>query len=287
MEDMEIFYTATSIKVGNGKKTPFWQAPWLGGRKPIDIAPLIFASSKRKNWKVAQALNGNTWVSKVDLEQGFSMDHLSQFVDLWGLINNFQLDEDEDDDITWKLTSNGQYTTKSAYEVQFLGSTLSCLHKSVWKNWAPPKTNFFIWLLYQNRIWTADRLEKRGWPNCGLCPFCKRCTESVDHLFVHCRFTLRIWDKTKEWLGAPELHYTPMEGQSFPEWWSAMSTRQNRKGVASLAMLMLWEVWKERNNRVFNNKRASSQVVFDRVKNEARLWVIAGAKNLGYLMPGE
>jgi hypothetical protein len=80
------------------------------------------------------------------------MDHLSQFVDLWGLINNFQLDEDEDDDITWKLTSNGQYTTKSAYEVQFLGSTLSCLHKSVWKNWAPPKTIFFIWLLYQNRV---------------------------------------------------------------------------------------------------------------------------------------
>jgi hypothetical protein len=66
-----------------------------------------------------------------------------------------------------------------------------------------------------------------------------------------------------------------------------MSSRQNPKGVASLAMLMLWEVWKDRNNRVFNNKRAPSQVVFDRVKNEARLWVIAGAKNLGYLMPGE
>jgi hypothetical protein len=38
---------------------------------------------------------------------------------------------------------------------------------------------------------------------------------------------------------------------------------------------------------VFNNKRVPSQVVFDRVKVEARLWVLAGAKNLGYLMPGE
>jgi hypothetical protein len=66
-----------------------------------------------------------------------------------------------------------------------------------------------------------------------------------------------------------------------------MSLGQNRKSVASLAMLILWEVWKERNNRVFNNKRAPSQVVFDRVKAEARLWVLAGAKNLGYLMPGE
>jgi hypothetical protein len=98
---------------------------------------------------------------------------------------------------------------------------------------------------------------------------------------------LRIWDKTKEWLGTPDLHSIPMGGQSFPEWWNIMSMGQTRKVVASLAMLILWEVWKERNNRVFNNKRAPSQVVFDRVKDEARLWVLAGAKNLGYFMPGE
>jgi hypothetical protein len=28
-----------------------------------------------------------------------------------------------------------------------------------------------------------------------------------------------------------------------------------------------------------------SQVGFDRVKTEGRLWVLAGAKNMGYLMP--
>jgi hypothetical protein len=52
------------------------------GRKPIEVAPLIFSSSKRKNWKVTQALHGNAWVDKVDLEQDFTMEHLSQFVEL-------------------------------------------------------------------------------------------------------------------------------------------------------------------------------------------------------------
>lgn len=34
---MELFYTATIITVENGRKTPFWHAPWLEAKRPIDI----------------------------------------------------------------------------------------------------------------------------------------------------------------------------------------------------------------------------------------------------------
>lgn len=91
-QDMDLFYTATCITVGNGKKTPFWHAPWLEGKRSIDIAPLIFAYSKRKNWKVAQALHDSAWVQKIVFNHDFSFDHLSQFVELWNLIQNFHLD---------------------------------------------------------------------------------------------------------------------------------------------------------------------------------------------------
>jgi hypothetical protein len=63
------------------------------------------------------------------------------------------------------------------------------------------------------------------------------------------------------------------------------STR--RKGIASLTLLISWEIWCERNARVFRKKNAPSMVVLDKVKSEARLWVLAGAKRLGTLMPGE
>jgi hypothetical protein len=52
-------------------------------------------------------------------------------------------------------------------------------------------------------------------------------------------------------------------------------------------MLIIWEIWNERNDRVFKNKRATSQVIFDRITKEAKLWVVAGAKNLSQLMPRE
>jgi hypothetical protein len=57
--------------------------------------------------------------------------------------------------------------------------------------------------------------------------------------------------------------------------------------MTSLAMLIIWEIWNERNDRVFKNKRATSQVIFERITKEAKLWVLAGAKNLSQLMPRE
>jgi hypothetical protein len=73
------------------------------------------------------------------------------------------------------------------------------------------------------------------------------------------------------------------------EWWSfiAGGGMPNRKAMASITLLVAWEVWNERNARVFRAKSAPAQVVFDKIKHEARLWVLAGAKNMGNIMPRE
>jgi hypothetical protein len=34
-----------------------------------------------------------------------------------------------------------------------------------------------------------------------LCPLCKQTTETVSHLFVHWRYTVRLWGLIKDWLG--------------------------------------------------------------------------------------
>ena len=64
-EDLNFFYASTTIKVGNGVKTPFWESPWLLGRKPKDTAPLIYESSSRKHWKVRETLKENVWILKI------------------------------------------------------------------------------------------------------------------------------------------------------------------------------------------------------------------------------
>jgi hypothetical protein len=54
-KDMDIFYDATKITLGNGQNTPFWDAPWLEGKMPKDIAPKIFKFCQRKKGTVANS----------------------------------------------------------------------------------------------------------------------------------------------------------------------------------------------------------------------------------------
>jgi hypothetical protein len=113
--------------------------------------------------------------------------------------------------------------------------------------------------------------------------------ETVPHLFIHCRFTTRLWGKVAEWLHNTDILPGGWDGLSIELWWRNMTSSQmpNRKAISSLALLVTWELWNERNARVFNNKHATHDVILEKIKREARLWVLAGAKHLGQIMPGE
>ena len=176
------------------------------------------------------------------------------------------------DDITWKFTNSGLYTASSAYKAQFEGLPRSTMPEMVWKNWAPPKCKLFAWLVLQNRVWTADRLHRRGWPNCGLCQLCKREGETATHLFFQCRYTIRIWNMVISWLGLSTCSTSQWHTfDSMHDWWESViyTNGTRRKSLASLIMLVSWEVWNERNARVFRHISTMPTVIFERIKTEA------------------
>jgi hypothetical protein len=129
-----------------------------------------------------------------------------------------------------------------------------------------------------------------------------------------------------EWAGLTELRPAVWPASRSPRrWWKNLSHLPDvpRKGVRSLILLVIWEVWKERNDRVFNrrerslfvwlishqpavfssqNKPATSNqpaVLFSqnkppatsqtnmlllaKIKSEASTWMAAGAKDLALL----
>ena len=56
---------------------------------------------------------------------------------------------------------------------------------------------------------------------------------------------------------------------------------------STLMMLVAWEIWNERNARVFRNTAAPTTVVITKIKDEASIWARAGAKYLCNIMPRE
>lgn len=55
--------------------------------------------------------------------------------------------------------------------------------------------------------------------------------------------------------------------------------------MRSMAMLTLWELSKERNNRVFNKITRLPEKLFRAIQDEAKMWVRTGNRGLEEILP--
>uniref|UniRef100_A0A0A8YCP8 Reverse transcriptase zinc-binding domain-containing protein n=1 Tax=Arundo donax TaxID=35708 RepID=A0A0A8YCP8_ARUDO len=185
---------------------------------------------------------------------------------------------------TSHLTESGSYTSKSAYNAFFLGSIKFAPWRT-WKTWALLRCKFFIWLAINNRCWTADRLAKRNLPHPAACPLCDQ-AESIQHILVSCVFARQVWTIILQRLDL--LSIAPQAtARRFSTWWSSAARgvpKEMRKGLNSLIILVVWELWKHRNDIVFNGATPSISGLLQTVANECALWCMAGASSLSELL---
>jgi hypothetical protein len=101
----QLFRASTRVTVGKGDRAEFWEAAWLQGRAPRDIAPLLYKFAWRKHQTVKDDLNNNKWTRMS------SVAEMAELISLWSLLENVVING-QDDKIAWKWTSNGNYTAK-------------------------------------------------------------------------------------------------------------------------------------------------------------------------------
>jgi hypothetical protein len=61
-----------------------------------------------------------------------------------------------------------------------------------------------VWT-HKKNVWTADRIEKRGRQNCGLCKLWNEIQELAAHIFFNCRFTIRVLSILRACLGLHDI----------------------------------------------------------------------------------
>jgi len=147
--DRQLFRISTVVIIGDGCKASFWHSSWLDGRAPIDIAPGLYKLAWRKHRKVKEELQDQKWTR--GLWRMTTVQEMAEFVILWDLVQQVQL-TDGTDEIRWRWTADGIYTSKSAYLAQFNGSYSTYNGNDLWKAQAEGKHKFFLGFYYKPRF---------------------------------------------------------------------------------------------------------------------------------------
>jgi hypothetical protein len=92
-----------------------------------------------------------------------------------------------------------------------------------------------------------------------------------------------IWDKVGVWTATPAIRPANWPQAYDTEEWFVMLSNSGHQdvkaGISSLVMLTAWEIWRERNNRIFNKVSKSPDQTFQAIQEEAKVWIRAG--NIG------
>ena len=239
----------------------------------MDVFPNLFKLAWRKNKTIREELVNQSWTRGLWRMQ--TIEEMASFVKLWDLVQQVQL-TNEPDKIYWRWPADGNYNAKSAYNVQFTGAFSNFSANSIWKAEAEGKHKFFAWLLVQCEILTADKLAARQWPCNQICVLCNQEQETAAHLILHCSFALSVWQKMQIW--TQQLVQMPIGYSEIIDWWQkelAQLPKKTRRTKAAFMMYGAWNIWKERNRRIFEHKEGSPADVMHEIKTEAQTRILA------------
>lgn len=202
------------------------------------------------------ALENGRWVRDVVYDMNHEL--IAEIFKLWGAIEaeNIQFDDHQEDNIVWILESSGQYLARTAYRMQFAGQIESVFPELIWRAWALPSGNFFLRLLLQNRLWTAARLQLRGWQNNYFCALCERNSRDVWHLVAL-------------WSACTSLQPSNLEAMNELDDCLSQVIRGGGKRTHSMAIMTLWIIWKQRNAIIFRGARRRTQALLVEIKDLA------------------
>jgi hypothetical protein len=150
---------------------------------------------------------------------------------------------DEEDEMIWKFTSKGTYSSQSLYKVINFRGTKQVHVSAVWGIKIPPRVHMFLWLLINNWTLTRDNLTKRRKVEDPTCLFCAE-NESCRHLFFDCAVASRCWNVVSD---IPSIQV----GVDIINIGKLWLSQKKYSLVNMITSAVLWSIWKLRNELCF------------------------------------
>ena len=145
--------------------------------------------------------------------------------------------------IRWTLTVNSPYRKLTKYREEN-----NCF-QWIWTSQAPLKVKVHMWLAFHDHFLTTDNLAKSGLLISSPCLLCGANSKTTGHIFLHCPFTLELWEPEKNRLA---LSYCP----------PLLILRSSISHIETnhwdcVVNVIIWVIWHERNQQIFKAKSFS------------------------------
>jgi hypothetical protein len=182
--------------VGNGEKVRFWEDQWLGNTSLAILFWPLYIINEQQGKSISEVWDGEEL--RLSFRRNVSVRLMSLWEELTTVVESIVLNN-EKDQILWTYSSTGKYSVQSLYAIINHRGVVPVFIQSVWKLNIPPRVQFFLWLMSNNRVLTRDNLAKKREVNDPTCLFCDE-KESIIHLFFHCCVAKNVWEYISLWL---------------------------------------------------------------------------------------
>lgn len=109
VREVQAFFRASTYTIiGDGRTALFWTDRWIHGEGVQDIAPCLFQlvpMQARRRQSVREALTNRQWVRTIT--GGFSRTALEEYLALWNILEEFNLN-DQPDRLIWRWMDSGR-----------------------------------------------------------------------------------------------------------------------------------------------------------------------------------
>jgi hypothetical protein len=150
-----------------------------------------------------------------------------------------------------------------SHDCQWWGATILFPAMPVWKALTEAKCKFFAWIAMQDRVLTADNLLRRSWPCNYYCSLCLCLHETTEHLLTGCNFTEAVWNVIASKFQLPS--FNDLSSSRGPVGWVTCllnsGTKKEKRKKPRILFTVWWQIWKQCNRRIIQDKHLSFQAV--------------------------
>jgi len=253
--------------IGTGETISVWNEPWL--KEPICLQPSTEVQFMWDALTVAHLFKPNQKLWNEKFIHYVFDDGTTNKILQTPLLPSVRADA-----AVWRHEINGLYSVRSAYR-DICNHHDTMLHHRVPRHWntiwnlkLPPKIKNFLWRICRNCLLTRVRLIAKGIDCPNICAVCMEKDEDEKHLFFECDKSIVCWQRFNLWnsiyhcwspnVSCHELIFAILQQLDIPQ--------------QQIFAVTLWSIWKQRNNRVWNDVVETTQQVSERAEAFLNSW---------------